>query len=97
MTSYTVFRQTASLEAEIDCKLQDSANPLQPRHSCHEEADRHNFKCLDVTPISPYAWARETLEQSIEVLTKRMSAEAIQRYYYADETAEDYADGDNAL
>jgi len=40
---------------------------------------------------------RDTVEHSIKVLTERMSAEAIRRYYYGPETAEDYSPGDNVM
>jgi hypothetical protein len=41
--------------------------------------------------------ARETIEQTVHVLERRMSIETIEQTYYVDETSDDYKDGDNDL
>jgi hypothetical protein len=41
--------------------------------------------------------ARETIVQSIEVLSKRMPQAQVEQAYYVDETMSDYTEGDNDL
>jgi hypothetical protein len=41
--------------------------------------------------------ARAAIEQSIQVMEKRMDAAAVERVYYVDETTSDYTEGDNDL
>jgi hypothetical protein len=41
--------------------------------------------------------ARAAIEQSIQVMEKRMDAAAVERVYYVDETTSDYEEGDNDL
>jgi hypothetical protein len=41
--------------------------------------------------------ARNTIVQSIEVLSKRMTAEQVEQAYYEDETTPDYTEGGNDL
>jgi hypothetical protein len=40
---------------------------------------------------------REKLEESIKVLTERMTTQQVEDRYYCDETAEEFEDGDNDL